>query len=77
MWEAKREGVYIGIYADQENDREGEADGENLILEGKKSGENYERGQMNSGLVGLADILVARLNVMIKSGLKNESPWSI
>ena len=35
MWEAKREGVYIGIYADQENDREGEADGENLILEGK------------------------------------------
>ena len=32
---------------------------------------------MNSGLVGLADISVARLDVMIKSRLTNESPWSI
>jgi len=32
---------------------------------------------MKSELVGLAGISVARLDVMIKSGLINKSPWSI
>ena len=35
---------------------------------------NYEWSQLKSGVVGLADISVARLDIMIKSRLTNESP---
>ena len=54
----------------------GKSAGYNHILKGKLD-KNCEWGYINSGLVGLADISVSRLDVMIKKGLTNESPWSI
>ena len=62
---------------DRDKYREGGNLLERIIFWRENTGENYERGQINSGLVWLADIAVARLDVIIKSGLINESPWSI
>ena len=45
--------------------------------ERKKLDKNYEWGQINSGLVGLVDISVSRMDVIIMSGLTSEPPWSM
>ena len=77
MWEAKQEGIYTRKYVDRENDREEGSLLERIIFWRKETWENYELSQINTRMVELADISVARLDIMIKSGLTNESLWSI